>query len=321
MGLGWSTSRDIFIHQWTNPRVEPIKKTITMRMIPSGLGEDRFSGNICFIPADPNDRKKGGPFAKMLGNIRDDERAVLLGIYWLTMHDECDVPIKIEIKDLFKPCPSNNDEEERKHPDLTGSVFLPCNGKISTVVAGNDRILYRPQKLNEATITKYAGLENAILESRTIYLPKHDKNNEKEKEEKEEEEEEEPLEVFPEDSPLVEYIIRTSNALHPQKGDIEKMEAEGKTFYHIKPDFLAHVRQFFKDTVGDYILYTRFEDTHLNVELESDVQEKLWNKYHSKAKHPRTALELPNIVFTLEFSYLLISPGEPSMQHKKIALK
>lgn len=286
-----------------------------MRMIPTGLEQDKFDGTVTFIPATKDDRKKGGAFARMLEGIRDDERAVLLGVYLLVVHNECEFPIDVQLCQLFDPC-SALQEEERKHPDFTGHITIVCDKHVSTVVTGNDRILYRPQKLNEAMIEKYAGLEHAILNPRSIQLP-HDKG----KEEEQEDNDNDILEVFAEKDPLIEFIVHTKDALNPQRGDIVKMEAEGATYYQIKDQYLQSVRQFFKDTIGDYILYTRFEDTHIKVDLPRAVQEALWNKYHMKAKHAAKATELPNVVFTLEFSYLLISPGELSMRHKKTALK
>ena len=317
MGGTWSNTQDICLHQWENPRVEPVRKTVIVRMIPTGLQEQTFKNNVSFVQAVEEDRKKGGIFANMLKGIRDDEKVVLLGVYLLMVNNEADMPIEVEIRNLFKPCPETKDEEERKHPDFTGTVYINCASKYSSLVEGNDRVLYRPQALNEPTIKKYAGLEPSILNPRTVELPKEQNDQD------EQQDDQPPIEVFRADDPLVEYTLRLKHkrTLEPQPGDIVKLESEDSTYYKVEQEFLGTVRQFFKDTIGDYILYTRFEDTHFCVDLPQEIQEKLYNKYHMKAKHPGKAMELPNLTFTIEFSFLLISPGELTMRHKKTPLK
>lgn len=229
MGSSFSSRRDVYVHQFVNPRVEERQDQIMLRM-------STVSGETNLVFS--NGRMEMNPFEIFVSEKDDAQRALITGIHVLFINNESDEPVTIQIKHLF----AAGENDDVKHIDDSGEIDILCPAKYNQPVRGNDRILYKP-RLKEDILKCYAGLENAILKEYAVPV----------------DQKEEKLDLLELSHPLVHFIMTNQDTLQPEHGDIVKHEPSG--FFELKPDFVTKVRQFFSNHILKDMHSTRFEET------------------------------------------------------------
>lgn len=229
MGLSFSSRRDLYVHQFQNPRVEE--------------GETEFMLRMCCIAGEnnltfSNGKKEINPFTHVVSEKDEGQQAILTSIRVVFINNESDEDVTIRIKHLF----ASSENDDVKHIDDSGEMDILCPAKFNQSVQGNDRILYKP-RLREDIIKCYAGLENAILKENAVPF----------------DQKEESLSLLQLDHPLVHFIMTNQDTLKPEHGDIRKHEPSG--FFELNPDFVTKARQFFSDYILKDMHMTRFEET------------------------------------------------------------
>lgn len=299
MGMGLSgPSQHIHLHSWANPHIKQQRKRVPIRFVLDGLTHPNASQVTLSVANDPalRDLLLGDVSRKLSAN----QRAVLLRVFAFYIHNELDVPVDVQVRDMFDVSDVRN--QEATHPDDTGRISVYCPPSTSLQPTGVDQLLYRPRTLVDETITKYAGLEQGILESRTQALPGFLQSD--------------VTEVFEEEDPLVEFILSKSDTLKATSQDISLLNPDGKRHYQIRQEFLKQIRDYFRVTVFDELRYTRFEEMRLHVDLSLETKEMLHNRYAKRA-----ACERPEVFIILEFTYIVVTPGELRMRHSELRLK
>ena len=144
----FSTRQDVYINQFSNPKVQELSKTISFRAIVVP-GEDKLTF------AHETD-----PFAGMVSPNDEGQQVVLLGIYLLFVNNETKHDVYVDVRGLFQGKRTNQDVP---HVDDNGELRILCPASFNNVVLGTDRILYKP-RLKDDILRMYAGMERAIVE-------------------------------------------------------------------------------------------------------------------------------------------------------------
>jgi hypothetical protein len=136
-------------------------------------------------------------------------------------------------------------------PHQPAPIRLLCPAHYSDVLDVTQRILYQ-NTVKTDKILLYSGLNNTILsETNTDASPNSDS------------------ECFPDDHPIVEFIVSHGSLIKDMlgDGDVQKKVGKSKPFYIIKKDALRKIRAFFETKVYNEIHYTRFEDSKLSGDI------------------------------------------------------
>lgn len=238
--MGNKPSTHIYLHEWTNPVIKVQTKQIPIRLVLTGL--ESADTVALKIVNDSNLRQR--LFYDQV--LPANQRAIILRVNCTYIHNEFPKDIKLEMRGMFD-VPATN--EELTHPDNTGSLVVFCPASISWKLTGIDQQLYRPRSLLDETIKAYAGLEDAILKSRTHPFPSLYANPDVGVQVPN-------VEVFDESDPLMEFVITRSEALNVLRDDVLIMEeGDGKRYYQVRGEFLQQVREVFRDTVFDEFRY------------------------------------------------------------------
>ena len=230
MGQSYSTRRDLYLHQFVNPRVQEHSTQIMIRgtIVP---GENRL--------VFPNQKLHCNPFSHLVSDRDPAQQAVILGMYVLFINNEIESNVELIISDLFTRVAENQDVN---HPDDSGQLRILCPAGYNRSVEGNDRILYKP-RLSDKALRAYAGLDEAILKDSGVQLGGDASQ----------------LHLLPITHPLIHFIITHQEELEPVHGDMTKHESSGH--FEIRPEFMARVRQYYSDNIHKDMRPTRFDDT------------------------------------------------------------
>lgn len=225
MGLNFSSRRELYLRQTCNPTVTNKEETFIIRLE--------------YNKALPHLRPVNGdnPFQELGLKLQADERVVIRGIYVRHIANEMKKEFTVEINNLFHiPEPRN---QEANHVDHTGKIRIVCSPLQNAPTRREEAFLYKPQ-LADATIEKYAGTEDSILNTQTFALQQGTEG---------------PIEqVFPEDSPLLSFIW--DHSTHGFRA--EKISTE-PPLYRIDEETLDRVRTLFKNGIFKDLRYTTFE--------------------------------------------------------------
>lgn len=300
-GIFSRDATDVYLHDWVNPVVESLSTHLFVRLVLTGT-EHSDCSRIGLKIAHDADNLNQCLFYKLAGALGPAQQVLIREISAVCLHNEFDRDIELELRGLF-PTQGVPHNEESIHPDYTGRVKVFCPARHSDVPSTADRVLYRPRLLTNEAMVTYAGLEQCILQSRTKMIPPVSSDDQL-------------FELFNLEDPVMQFILSHENALPIEKGDVERIEsargAQGGRF-RVKPELLAQIRTFFRDTIFREFRYTRLQDARLHIDLPRSMQEHFYNVYTVKNQ-----AELPNIFLTLKVVYLLITPGERKFKHKEV---
>lgn len=233
MGLNFSGARHMYLHQFKNEKVVRREHQTLIR--------------LQYKPGQDHLEPIGGanPFADLHRTLQENEQAVITGLFLRHVSNETKRDFEVTISNLFDlKGPQNQDAS---HPDYTGMVRIPCKQLQNAPVPMHDSVLYRP-KLSDDTVEKYAGTEEAILNTYTIPLTN---DNEQDVEQ-----------VFPQACPLIMFIMDNAELLPQERGDLTRV-SENPPLYRISDNFLNRVRTLFRNTIFNDIRYTTFEDCRI----------------------------------------------------------
>lgn len=157
----FSTRQDVYLNQFSNPRIQEITKTLSFRAIVVPGQE-----NFVFSHDGTN------PFATLVSQNDEGQEAIILGIFLLFVNNETRHDVMFNVNELFVGKKTNQDVP---HVDDSGNLKIFCPARYNNTVNGNDRILYKP-RLKDDVLRTYAGLERAIVEclpTQTIFEITH----------------------------------------------------------------------------------------------------------------------------------------------------
>jgi hypothetical protein len=280
MGGNFSSRKDVYVHQFVNPRIQEHQEQVMVRMM-AVPGENAL--------LSLNGKREMNPFKHLISDKDEGQQAIIMGLYVLFINNETKHDITLELSGLFNAPAEALNNQDVQHTDDSGRLQILCPAGFNKAVEGNDRILYKP-RLKDDVIRAYAGLDTAILKDHSIAL------NEKDDESI----------VLEMTHPMVHFIITNTELLKPESSDVVKRER----FLDIKPDFFNKARQYYADTIHNDMHMTRFEETKLACAPPRDVLDDIQNK-----KDPTA---LPNVTCILQLNYLIVTPGEPKMRHQEI---
>ncbi len=150
MGNNFSTRQDIFLNRFSNPRVQELQKTLSIRgtVIP---GEKWLTFE--------NGKNSVNPFQSLVSPQDASQSVVLLGIYNLFIRNEVNDDIVFRVDNLFVGKSTN---EDVNHVDDNGRIKILCPFKYDNSISGADTILYKP-RLKAEVLKAYCGLEECII--------------------------------------------------------------------------------------------------------------------------------------------------------------
>lgn len=146
MGNNFSSRRDIYLHQYRNPRVSEKSYKLMIRLTPSGF------------------RPSALPFAQLVSDKDAGQYAIITGIYLLFVNNESAEEYRPLLRGLFPATEEKN--EDVQHTDDSGKLTIICPAQFNGPVEGNDGLLYKP-RLTFDKLMNYAGLEQAFSHSQT----------------------------------------------------------------------------------------------------------------------------------------------------------
>jgi len=279
MGGNFSSRKDVYVHQFVNPRIQERQTQVMVRMM-AVPGENAMLTH--------NGKREINPFADLISDKDETQKAVVLGIYVSFIGNETKHNVTMELSGIFETSEENQDVQ---HIDDCGKLQILCPANFNKAVDGNDRILYRP-RLRDEVLMAYAGLDHAMLKEHSIVVANDNNNDESI--------------VLEMTHPMVHFIITNSELLKPESSDVVKRDQ----FVEIKPEFYNKARQVYTTTIHNDMHMTRFEETKIVCAPPRDVLDDIQNK-----KDPTA---LPNVTVVLQINYLIVTPGEPKMRHSEI---
>lgn len=248
MGLNFSGSRHMYLHQFKNEKVVR-REYQTLIRLQYKTGQDHLEPI-----GGPN------PFSELHRGLQENEQAVITGMFLRHVSNETKRDFEVTIGNLFDV--NGPENQDANHPDYTGKVHIPCKQLQNAPVPLHDSVLYRP-KLSDDTIEKYAGTEEAILNTYTIPLTKDTSDDAEQVEQ-----------VFPQSCPLIMFIMDNSDVLPQERGDLTRV-SENPPLYRISDNFLNRVRTLFRNTIFNDIRYTSFEDCRISCPVGDGTLETL----------------------------------------------
>lgn len=273
MGLNFSSSRHMYLHQFKNEQVVR-REHQTLVRLQYKLGRDHLE-------------PVGGanPFAELHKTLQENEQAVIAGLFLRHVSNETKRDFEVVLSNLFDLRGPQN--QDATHPDYTARVRIPCKQLQNAPVARHDSVLYRP-KLTDDTIEKYAGTEEAILNTYTIPLSEDNSDEQVEQ-------------VFPQSCPLIMFIMDNAELLPQERGDLVRV-SENPPLYRISDGFLNRVRNLFRHTIFNDIRYTTFEDCQITCPVGDGALE--------------TLKEGASLCFNLQVVYYVVQKGTNKMLMK-----
>lgn len=155
MGGNFSSRQDVYINRFSNPKVQEIQKTISVRgVVVPGERHLIFENGKNFY----------NPFKGLISSVDEEHSAVITGIYQLFVRNELNHDLIVNVTGLFNGKKRNQDVN---HVDDTGNLRILCPAKYNSTVNGIDGILYKP-RLRHEILQAYVGMEDAIIESNQI---------------------------------------------------------------------------------------------------------------------------------------------------------
>lgn len=210
------------------------------------------------------------PFQQRLINPHDDHaRVIVCNLSHSYMHNESNVEAVITIHNLFAPKAQNQDVP---HVDHSGIVTVICPANFRNPVAYHNQLLYRA-KLRDVYLDLYSGLEDVMIATVRneggicLLEPNH---------------------------PLLHFILENLEILEISEREITRRD---NGFHELHCTVVEKAQQFFRNTIYEHILPTRFEDTLITCDNED-----------------------ANICVLFEIEYLLILPGELRLKHKEMLI-
>lgn len=206
------------------------------------------------------------PFQERIINPNDDhQRVIICALSHSYVRNELSIDAEVRIEQLFTPKAPGN------HVDHTGCVRVICPSRFQGSVAPHHQILYRP-KLYDEYIELYSGLEDAVVA--TV-------RNEG------------GVCVLEDNHPLL-YFIRENL----ERLEITPLRRLENGFCEIPAEALDRAQQFFRNTIYEHILPTRFEDTKIVCDNKT--------------------AEAGSICIMFDVEYLVITPGELKLKHREV---
>ena len=247
----------------------------------------------------------------MGSELQSNQKAIIMGIFLLMVQNELHVNLELPIRKLFHVDDNStmNNTKKKVHPDMTGKISILFDSEQRGIQSEDKQMLYESTAENDGAL-KYAGLEQRLLEPRSI--PINSKGKEEETETEFEEEKEEEYEMFTDEDESIKFILQNKEQFTPTRSEMYKIDFEEKdllkdiTYYHVSKDFLSKVRKYFKDAIFPFLHYTTFTETRLSLELSDDMMQKIL------ALHPKpekNQIPAPSLFFTLQFNYIIITTG------------
>lgn len=243
MGSNFSSRKDVYVHQFVNPRIQDRSEQIMIRMM-------AVPGETYMVFADG--KTHCNPFEKFVSRVDDGQEAIITGIYGLFINNESNHSVTMDITGLFE---SKSQNEDVHHIDDDGKMKILCPAGINKALEGNDRILYKPRLMDE-TIRMYAGLEMAILKDFSVSLETDDSA---------------PV-MLEYSHPLVHFIVMNMDILQPVPGDVIKHDTTG--YLQVTRAFLIRAREFFADKIVRDLHPTRFEETQCSCLAPKELLEE-----------------------------------------------
>ncbi len=240
MGNNFSTRQDWYLNKFSNPRVQELQKTISIRgTVVPGEKWLIFDNGKNFI----------NPLQALVSPHDESQSVVILGIYNLFIRNEVNDDLLVKVDKMFT---GKSPNEDVNHVDDSGCIKILCPNKYDNSINGSDAILYKP-RLKSEILKAYCGLEDSIVGDVPHGGPLYDKTQ-----------------------PIVHFILNHQTLLQTTSYDFIKHE-NTQTF-QIEPEFLKRVQTFFRKTIYDDIHRTRFEETKITCELPKKVIEDHQNK-------------------------------------------
>jgi hypothetical protein len=275
MGNNFSNRADVYINEFSNPKVKESQQTIHIRgiVIP---GET-------FLLFGEEGKRFINPFADLVSSRDEEHSVIVLGIHLLFVDNPTRHDLRINVTNLFAGTGINKDVP---HIDDLGSLVIMCPAKYSGTVNGNDRIVYKP-RMKDVFLREYAGMEEEIIEANGNSVDLPDRH------------------YFHITHPIVVFIIKNREVLEPGNSDFYRNK-ESDT-YSISDAFLQRVKTFFKLTYYNDIHKTRFVDTKVECNLPKELYEEMIGRKNDAF--------VPNVSLIVQVNYLSILPGEEKMRH------
>lgn len=318
---GYSNSKKHCLVEFPHVETKPKESIVTIRL-QLVYSED---GSMCwFVPESkyPHDIDTNSCYfmEEMQKELKSTQKAIIMGVFLLMVQNELKTDLEFPIRNLFSVEETDLDlsKKDKYHPDKTGKITIRFEANQRGIQPEDRQLLYESTAEAEGAL-KYAGLEQRLLQPRSIPINDNTKSDKGKEEEVPEEEEEEKYELFTDEDEMIKFIAEHKQQFSPTWEDIHKVEFEEKdltkdiTHYRVSKEFLSKVRQYFKSAVFPNIHYTGFTDTRLSLDMSDAMMEKII------AMHPKpekSTTPSPSLFFTLQFNYIVVTTGGPQVGPK-----
>ena len=143
MGLNFSSSKDVYMHTFKNPKVKRCSKQISIKS------------------------KDNNPFKDLVSSIDEHQYVHILGLYVNYISNDTPNTLEYVLSGLFEGVGGKNQNEDVKHVDDCGMVKIICPANYDQEVKGNDRILYIP-RLPDDILEAFSGLGEIMMKKNEL---------------------------------------------------------------------------------------------------------------------------------------------------------